>query len=143
MEPLFVRAVSEVLDESSGRVAGSERDHFLGLQKGMILDASRKNSGTGTPISELRGVALEDAILAVLGGGSKINGGKGTAGGQTALRRAQAAELLAPLAISLADIAALIGIRYLKLVRAQKKSNRAGSGIDSLTSRGHSSLSGG
>jgi hypothetical protein len=70
----------------------------------------------------------------VLGGGSKTNGGKGTAGGQTALRRAQAAELLAPLAISLADIAALIGIRYLKLVRAQKKSNRAGNGIDSLTS---------
>lgn len=134
MEPLFIRAVSEVLDEMSGRVAGAEQERFLGLQKGMILDASRKNSGTGTPISELRGAALESAILAVLGGGSMINGGKGTAGGQTALRRARAAEVLAPLGIAVADIAALIGIRYLKLVRAQKKSNRSGNSIDSLTS---------
>lgn len=122
MDPLFIRAVTEVLDEMSGRFAGAEQGRFYSLQKEMILGASRKNSGTGTPISELRGVALTNAILAVLGGGSKVNGGKGTAGGQTALRRAQTAEILAPLGMSLANIATLIGIRYLKLVRADRKS---------------------
>ena len=64
-------------------------------------------AGTGTPISQLHGVALEKAVKAALGNGTVANGGAGVAGGEIVLTAVRHA----PLALAGGAVVAGAGVR--------------------------------
>lgn len=110
-ESLVDRLPSMASTEGVGEAAGRA------VHEQMFEHAARGFASTGTAISTLHGAPRENAILSNLGGGPKLHGGLGMAGGQTALGRTSgraslAAELTVPFIAIGCNIAADTVWRY-------------------------------
>lgn len=130
---LLLLAANDVLFEGQGldTAASAAADaHVEGkkLRQDLLDAAGRAMAGTGTPIPELRGIARENATMAVLGNGPKYAGGEGIAGGVKNLSRAERRVALSGYGVTAATTIALIGTRYLTLVRKQRKLDRESKG---------------
>lgn len=129
MDPRLLMAISDVL--SGGSVASTITAGPSGAQMGaefrqdMLNSAAKGNASTGTPIPLLRGIAADRATVAAIGGGSKLTGGKGIAGGEKILSDSELKAQLATYGVKAAVIVAQILLRYGVLVRQDRKAARA------------------
>lgn len=129
MDPRLLMAISDVL--SGGSVSTTITAGPSGAQVGaefrqdMLNSAAKGNASTGTPIPLLRGVAADRATTAAIGGGSKLTGGTGIAGGEKILNDSELKAQLATYGVKAAVIVAQIALRYGVLVRQDRKAAQA------------------
>jgi hypothetical protein len=133
MDIRLLIAINEVLIEKGFEYnvpLSSQRASTNAVQakQSLIKEAATKTASTGRPISQTRGVAKENATMAALGGGAKSAGGGGMAAGamnlDTAGIQAQLVTYGITGVVTLAEITALVGIRFAALVRRDRKAAR-------------------
>ncbi len=100
------------LGVTGAQIAGPKQASSL-AQDGIRRAAANGTAGTGRPVSTLFGAAKQNAMEAIIGGGTIANGGGGRAAAGKALRSAgrsaAASSLAATTALVLCDVAMQVG----------------------------------